>query len=162
MLAARGAVGLVLLALWLYCIIDVITTDESPVRHLPKTAVAGHRDLPARHRLDRVAGGGPPGEGQLPHRRPRLPPAQAAARPEDQADFGVDLDGLSPIVREREERAQHAPAGGAAAAAGGGAGPQGAGGRAEAAGGRPPPAGAGAARRRVRPRRTAGGSKLEG
>ena len=26
--------------------------------------------------------------------------------PEDQANFGVDLDGLSPIVREREEQAQ--------------------------------------------------------
>jgi len=31
-----GIVGLVVLGLWLYCIYDVITTDESLVRNLPK------------------------------------------------------------------------------------------------------------------------------
>lgn len=36
MLFFDGAFGLVLLALWLFCIIDVITTDESQCRHLPK------------------------------------------------------------------------------------------------------------------------------
>lgn len=106
MLAARGAVGLFLLALWLYCIIDVIFTDESRVRNLPKLVwlliviflpdigsivwlVAG-RPQKAPFRL------GDPG-----YRPPRHP-----LGPEDRPDFGVDLDGLSPIVREREERAQ--------------------------------------------------------
>ncbi|WP_158888280.1 PLDc N-terminal domain-containing protein [Amycolatopsis anabasis] len=31
-----GAVGLVLLALWIFCIVDVTTTDESDCRNLPK------------------------------------------------------------------------------------------------------------------------------
>jgi Phospholipase_D-nuclease N-terminal len=33
-----GAAGLVVLALWLYCLLDVITTDEALVRNLPKMA----------------------------------------------------------------------------------------------------------------------------
>jgi phospholipase D-like protein len=36
MLFADGALGLVLLGLWIFCIIDVITTDESQMRNLPK------------------------------------------------------------------------------------------------------------------------------
>jgi hypothetical protein len=36
MLLADGALGLILIALWLFCIIDVITTDESQMRNLPK------------------------------------------------------------------------------------------------------------------------------
>ena len=35
-LFAPEALGLVLLGLWLYCIFDVISTDESLVRNLPK------------------------------------------------------------------------------------------------------------------------------
>lgn len=38
MISADGAVGLVLLGLWIFCLIDVITTDESQVRNLPKLA----------------------------------------------------------------------------------------------------------------------------
>ena len=38
MLFADGALGLVVLAVWLFCLIDVITTDESHVRNLPKIA----------------------------------------------------------------------------------------------------------------------------
>jgi hypothetical protein len=33
-----GVAGLAILALWLFCVIDVITTDESLVRNLPKMA----------------------------------------------------------------------------------------------------------------------------
>jgi hypothetical protein len=33
-----GVVGLAVLALWLFCVIDVITTDEALVRNLPKMA----------------------------------------------------------------------------------------------------------------------------
>lgn len=36
MLFADGTLGLVLFALWLFCIIDVITTDELAIRYLPK------------------------------------------------------------------------------------------------------------------------------
>lgn len=31
-----GIVGLLIFALWLFCIIDVITTDQSDMQHLPK------------------------------------------------------------------------------------------------------------------------------
>jgi hypothetical protein len=33
-----GVAGLVVLALWLYCVLDVITTDEAAMRNLPKMA----------------------------------------------------------------------------------------------------------------------------
>src|SRR5215475_6746460 len=36
MLFLDGGFGLILLGLWIFCIIDVITTDESRVRNLPK------------------------------------------------------------------------------------------------------------------------------
>jgi hypothetical protein len=35
---ADGTLALVLLALWIFCLIDVITTSESDVRNLPKLA----------------------------------------------------------------------------------------------------------------------------
>jgi len=37
MLFLDGGFGLVLLGLWIFCIIDVITTEEYRVRNLPKT-----------------------------------------------------------------------------------------------------------------------------
>jgi Phospholipase_D-nuclease N-terminal len=36
MIFADGALGLIMLGLWIFCIIDVITTDESQMRNLPK------------------------------------------------------------------------------------------------------------------------------
>lgn len=36
MLVGGGLVGLVLVALWIFCILDVIATDEVLVRNLPK------------------------------------------------------------------------------------------------------------------------------
>jgi len=38
MLYADGLLGLLLLGLWLYCLFDVITTDEALCRNLPKIA----------------------------------------------------------------------------------------------------------------------------
>ena len=37
MLFLDGGFGLVLLGLWIFCIIDVITTEEYRIRNLPKT-----------------------------------------------------------------------------------------------------------------------------
>ena len=37
MLYLDGVLGLAVLALWVFCLIDVITTDESLCRNLPKT-----------------------------------------------------------------------------------------------------------------------------
>ena len=36
MILFDGAFGVVMLAVWLFCIIDVITTDQSRIRNLPK------------------------------------------------------------------------------------------------------------------------------
>jgi hypothetical protein len=36
MILADGSFGLILLAVWIFCIIDVITTPETAVRNLPK------------------------------------------------------------------------------------------------------------------------------
>src|SRR5690242_5562601 len=36
MVLARGFLGLVLLGVWIFCIIDAITTPPEKVRHLPK------------------------------------------------------------------------------------------------------------------------------
>ncbi len=36
MLLIRGVVGFLLVALWIYCIVDVVTRDKSQVRSLPK------------------------------------------------------------------------------------------------------------------------------
>lgn len=38
MLFIDGGLGLVLLGLWIFCLIDVITTDEYRMRNLPKVA----------------------------------------------------------------------------------------------------------------------------
>lgn len=38
MLYFDGLAGLVVLGLWIFCVIDVITTDEALVRNLPKMA----------------------------------------------------------------------------------------------------------------------------
>jgi hypothetical protein len=38
MLFGEGAFGLVLLGLWIFCILDVITTPEQNMNHLPKGA----------------------------------------------------------------------------------------------------------------------------
>ncbi|HJQ44530.1 MAG TPA: PLD nuclease N-terminal domain-containing protein [Jatrophihabitantaceae bacterium] len=36
MILADGVLGIILIGLWLFCVIDVITTDESQMRNLPK------------------------------------------------------------------------------------------------------------------------------
>lgn len=38
MLISEGIVGLVILALWLYCLLEAITADPTSVRNLPKGA----------------------------------------------------------------------------------------------------------------------------
>ncbi len=105
MLAVDGVLGLALLGLWIYCILDVVTTDEALVRHLPKFVwlliviflpdigsivwlVAGRPERASFRIGDTGA-------------RPRR-----FVAPEDRPGFGVDLDSLSLPVREREEQAQ--------------------------------------------------------
>lgn len=100
-----GVVGLVFLFVWLYCLYDVLTTDDALIRNLPKIAwfviVLLLADIGSilwlclgRPRLARV------GNARRPRPAPRDPsPAWAVPDP-------TGLDDLHPIVREREERAR--------------------------------------------------------
>lgn len=87
MLEVDGALGLVLLALWIHAIVDVVRADEQSVRHLPKQTwlflvmslpdvgaliwmVAGRPERPVRRSTEYLA------------RPPRRP-----VGPEDRPDF---------------------------------------------------------------------------
>jgi hypothetical protein len=97
-----GVFALAALALWIYCIIDVVTTDEGAVRNLPKgmwliivifvPTVGSIVWLVAGRPQDRGFAIG--GEGPRPDARLR-----------GQGDW-LDRDDIDPLVREREERAR--------------------------------------------------------
>lgn len=106
MLFFDGGVGLLLLGLWVFCVLDVITTDESRVRNLPKLLwlvvvlllpdigsvawlVAG-RPRGRAHVLPQRAGSGVPPEYDRPGRA-------VATRPDDDAAFLA-------LLRERAEQ----------------------------------------------------------
>jgi hypothetical protein len=103
-----GLVAFVVFGLWLYCIYDVITTDESLVRNLPKMVwlllVLFLFDLgalawlllgrPQRWQVGRATHAGPTAGSR----------SSTLSEPSSLADSS--LDGLSPVVREREERAR--------------------------------------------------------
>lgn len=109
MLFFDGAFGLVLLAVWLFCIIDVITTPESQCRNLPKLAwlfiVILLMDLGSIAWLvagRRWAGGGQNGLAYKGNRETRYPEYErpgrfAASNPDDDEAFLSQL-------RERAEQ----------------------------------------------------------
>ena len=98
-LAADGVVFLVLLAFWLYALYDAITTNEAVVRNLPKVAwviiiiLLFEIGAAAWFLLGR------PSKASLSSTTDRY---RDYANPMDAAD----MSGLSPIVRDREERAR--------------------------------------------------------
>jgi hypothetical protein len=104
MLLFRGAFGLILLAVWLFCVIDVITTPPERCRNLPKWAwvvivllffeigaiiwlIAGHTWEPKAT----VASGA------------RRPARRAAVAPDDDEEY---LAGLRARVEEQRRRAR--------------------------------------------------------
>src|SRR5919199_2803172 len=104
MLEVDGVLALALLGLWIYCVFDVVTTDESLVRNLPKFVwLMIVIFLPDVGSIVWLVAGRPErasfriGDTSKPRR---------FVAPEDRPGFGVDLDKLSPIVREREEQAE--------------------------------------------------------
>lgn len=98
-LAADGVVFLVLVAFWLYALYDVITTHEAHVRNLPKVAwviivlLFSEIGAAAWFLL------GHPSKASLQDPGGRY---REYTNPVD----SVDLSGLSPVVRDREERAR--------------------------------------------------------
>jgi hypothetical protein len=98
-LAADGVVFLVLLAFWLYALYDAITTNEVLVRNLPKVAwviiiiLLFEIGAAAWFLLGRPSKASfyRPSDRQRDHTNPL---------------DAVDLSGLSPVVRDHEERAR--------------------------------------------------------
>jgi hypothetical protein len=101
-----GIVAIGFLVLWIYCIYDVITTDDAIIRHLPKVLwlliVFILPDIGSILWL----GLGRPRVWELrahdPHRRDAYRPRQSTAGVLDDDS----LEHLSPIVRYREEQAR--------------------------------------------------------
>lgn len=116
MLFFDGGLGLIMLGLWIYCIIDVITTPDGAARNLPKMAwlfvvlllfdigsivwlVAGH---PWNTSAD------PTRNGNRAGGRPGRPTARTAARasnPDDDEEF---LANLRQRADEQRRRARDA------------------------------------------------------
>jgi len=94
-----GIFGLVLLALWIYCIFDVVTTDESLIRNLPKLLwLLIVVVLPDIGSIIWLVAGRPHGASFRPGDT-GYGPSRRTVGPEDRSDF-------SPLVRERDERAE--------------------------------------------------------
>jgi hypothetical protein len=98
MLFGEGALGLVLVGLWIFCIIDVITTPEGECRNLPKLVwlfivlflfdIGSIVWLIAGRNWDRRP-------GNLPYKgnygRPAAPPRRYAGNPDDDEEFQAQL-----------------------------------------------------------------------
>lgn len=99
-----AVVGVGFLVLWIYCIYDVITTDQSLVQHLPKAVwIIIVVLLPDLGSLLWLGVGRP----RVWTRRANDPSYRASrergVRP---AGTSAELEGLNPIVRYREEQAR--------------------------------------------------------
>ncbi|HZQ85040.1 MAG TPA: PLD nuclease N-terminal domain-containing protein [Acidimicrobiales bacterium] len=106
MLLFDGAFGLAMLGLWVYCIFDVITTDDSLVRNLPKLLwVAIVLLIPDIGSIAWLVAGRPQKASFRIAGAPYGPARETIRRPDDGPRFD-DLDGMNDIVREREERSR--------------------------------------------------------
>jgi Phospholipase_D-nuclease N-terminal len=100
-----GIVGIGFLVLWIYCIFDVITTDDAIIRHLPKLVwLLIVFFLPDIGSLLWLGLGRPRVWTRNVHSRERSGQGPSF-NPADPLD-GRALDGLDPIVRHREEQAR--------------------------------------------------------
>ncbi|HEY8827295.1 MAG TPA: PLD nuclease N-terminal domain-containing protein [Jatrophihabitantaceae bacterium] len=106
MLFFDGALGLAFLALWIFCIIDVITTPDDKCRNLPKIAwlliVIMLMDIGSIAWLfaGRTWNGEP--------RRPLAPARLGATNPDDDEEFLASLRSRAEDQRRRAREAQQA------------------------------------------------------
>jgi hypothetical protein len=108
LLQVDGLVGFLLLALWFYCVVDVICTDASLVRNIPKMPwLFIVFLLPDLGSIAWLLFGRPQGTKFQPGSTDYAAPRRWLA-PEDRPGFGTspDLDSMSPVVRAREEAAR--------------------------------------------------------
>src|SRR5436309_2419073 len=110
-----GVAGLIFLGLWIFCIIDVITTPEQRARNLPKVAwllivillvdIGSIAWLIAGHTWDGARGSNTDGRSQrLPRTRP--PANHVPTNPDDDEEF---LAGLRARAEEQRRRAEERP-----------------------------------------------------
>jgi hypothetical protein len=107
MLLFDGVGGLVFLALWIFCFIDVLTTPETACRNLPKLAwVFIVLLLPLIGTIAWLVAGRPWDRTQLPANRPTAttaPTRRAPTNPDDDEEF---LAGLRLRAEEQRRRAR--------------------------------------------------------
>jgi hypothetical protein len=100
-----GAIGIAFMALWIYCLYDVITTDEAIIRHLPKVVwlliVFFLFDIGS---LLWLAVGRPHHWARTVANQ-RKQGTTSGGTPQSVLDDPA-LDDMSPIVRHREEQAR--------------------------------------------------------
>ena len=108
-LLGGGLVGLLLLALWIYCIFDVVSTDESLMRNMPKVLwLVVVILLPTIGAVAWLLLGRPIGAGLRPGdtspHRPRLArPAPRPLAPDDDPSFLARLDEETRRLRAWED-----------------------------------------------------------
>jgi hypothetical protein len=107
MLEVDGLVGFLLLGLWIDCLVDVICTDSSMVRNLPKMPwLFIVLVLPDVGAIAWLLLGRPKGTNFQPGSTDYAKPRRWVA-PEDRPDWGSpDLSSMSPATRAREEAAR--------------------------------------------------------
>ena len=98
-----GLVGLLLLALWIYCIFDVIATEEALVRNLPKVLwLILVILLPSVGAIAWLIMGRPPKAGFRPGDT-NYRSSPRALGPEDSPEFLSELDDRASRLRRWEE-----------------------------------------------------------
>ena len=102
-----GLIGILLVALWVYCIFDVVSTDEALMRNMPKVLwlvvviVLPDVGSVAWLLLGRPIGAGLRPGDTTPYRPPR--PAARPLAPDDDPSFLAKLDDETRRLRAWEE-----------------------------------------------------------
>ncbi len=108
MLYGGAVLGILLLALWVYCILDVIATDEAVMRNMPKIFwLIIVIILPTVGSLAWLLLGRPESAGYRPgdttRRTPTSRPRPRPLGPEDSPEFIAELDERAGRLRKWEE-----------------------------------------------------------
>jgi Phospholipase_D-nuclease N-terminal len=113
MLIGGGIVALLVFALWIYCILDVIATEEALMRNMPKVIwLIVVILLPTVGSVAWLLLGRPTGAGLVPgdtsprppiRERPRSPRAPRPRGPEDSPEFMSGLDERADKLKKWEE-----------------------------------------------------------